>query len=369
MSTTENNSSEVTQTGMKQPTPAPSTIEQRVLKGVGEAMSSDFIGLKSGARTPVEETQAVMPSFQRSPHRWAVLLAGGDGTRLQSLTLKIAGDSRPKQFCSIIGGESLLAQTRARLEPLFRVDRELFVVTRAHEIYYREELRDVDDSRIISQPLNRGTGVAVAVALLHILRRDPDAVVIFVPCDHYYSDAQACGRAIRSAILGAEQYPDSVILVGAKAHYPEVEYGWIELGSTISHTPTPLMQVERFWEKPSLSQAQALLRSGCLWNTFLSVGYASTFLDLVCSEVPGVVFSLGKALAKNELEAAYPLMRTVDLSRQVLTPQPHRLLAIPDTTSGWTDLGSPTRVMDILAGNKIQPPWLRDGHGLSKAAG
>ena len=332
-------------------------------------MSADFIGLKSGVPTPVEETPVVVPSLQRSLHRWAVLLAGGDGARLQRLTLKIAGDSRPKQFCSIIGEETLLAQTRARLEPLFQVDRQLFIVTQAHELYYREELRDVDDSRIISQPLNRGTGVAVAVALLHILQRDPDAVVIFVPCDHYYSDAQACGRVIRSAILGAEQYPDSVILVGAKAHYPEVEYGWIELGSTISHTPTSLMQVLRFWEKPSLSQAEALLHSGCVWNTFLTVGCASTFLDLIRSRMPDVVLSLDKALGADGLEAAYPVMPTVDLSHQVLTPQPHRLLAVPDSTSGWTDLGSPTRVMDVLARNKIQPGWLRDGHGLSKAAG
>ena len=227
----------------------------------------------------------------------------------------------------------------------------------------------MDESRIISQPLNRGTGVAVAVALLHILQRDPDAVVIFIPCDHYYSDAEACGGAIRSAISGAEQYRDRVILVGAKAHYPEVEYGWIELGSAISHTPTPLMQVERFWEKPSLSQAEALLHRGCFWNTFLTVGHASTFLDLICSQVPDVVLSLDKALAKNELEVAYPPMPIVDFSRQVLTPQPHRLLAVPDSTSGWTDLGSPTRVMDVLVRNKIQPSWLRDGPGLSKAVG
>ena len=157
--------------------------------------------------------------------------------------------------------------------------------------------------------------------------------------------------------------------MGAKAHYPEVEYGWIELGSTISHTPTSLMQVLRFWEKPSLSQAEALLYSGCVWNTFLTVGCASTFLDLIRSQMPDVVLSLDKALAKNGLEAAYPLMPAVDLSRQVLTPQPHRLLALLDATSGWADLGSPTRVMDILARNKIQPGWLRDGHGLSKAAG
>jgi mannose-1-phosphate guanylyltransferase len=296
------------------------------------------------------------------------MLAGGDGTRLQSLTLKIAGDSRPKQFCSIIGGASLLAQTRARLESLFHVDRELFVVTRAHESYYREELRNVDDSRIISQPMNRGTGVAVAIALLHILQRDADAVVVFVPCDHYYSDAEACSRAIKSAISGVEQYPDSIVLVGAKAHCPEVEYGWIELGSAISHVPFSLLRVNRFWEKPSLPEAYALFDRGCLWNTFVTVGHAKTFLDLVCSQVPEVVPSLSKALAEDELDIAYRLMPTVDFSRHVLAPQPHRLLVVPDTTSGWADLGSPARVMDILARNKIQPVWLGDGQNLAKIA-
>jgi mannose-1-phosphate guanylyltransferase len=327
-------------------------------------VSFDFIDARSGVRTPVEEAPVVMPSVQRSRHRWAVMLAGGDGTRLQELTLKIAGDSRPKQFCSVIGGESLLAQTRARLEPLFHVDRMLFVVTRAHETYYREELRDVDDTRIISQPLNRGTGVAVVLALLHILQRDADAVVIFVPCDHYYSDAEACSRGIRSAISGAEQYPDSIVLVGAKAHYPEVEYGWIEPGSTISHAPIRLLRVNRFWEKPSLPQAQALLRRGCLWNTFVTVGHAKTFGDLVCSQIPDVVLSLSKALAESELDAAYRRMPAVDFSHQVLANEPHRLLTVPDTTSGWADLGSPTRVMDVLARNKIQPAWLRDGQDL-----
>jgi mannose-1-phosphate guanylyltransferase len=86
------------------------------------------------------EQPAIMPSFPQS-HPWAVVLAGGDGTRLQDLTLKIAGDSRPKQFCSIFGGESLLAQTRARIASLFPLDRELFVVTRAHEIYTAKNYR------------------------------------------------------------------------------------------------------------------------------------------------------------------------------------------------------------------------------------
>ena len=93
---------------------------------------------------------------------WAVLLAGGDGTRLQSLTLKIEGDLRPKQFSRIYGGRSLLAYTRERLRPVFCEDRTLFVVTKAHEAFYRDDLRRTDESRILAQPQNRGTAVAIA---------------------------------------------------------------------------------------------------------------------------------------------------------------------------------------------------------------
>jgi mannose-1-phosphate guanylyltransferase len=335
---------------------------RQVPKGRGEGMAPDLFEANC-------ERPPAGPSVERSHHRWAVMLAGGDGTRLQSLTLKVAGDSRPKQFCPIIGGESLLSQTRARLKPLFQADRELFVVTRAHETYYREELRNVDDTRIIAQPMNRGTGVAVALALLYILQRDPGALVVFVPCDHYYSDAEAFGRAIKGAISGGEQYPDSIVLVGAKALYPEVEYGWIELGSAISHTPIPIRRVNRFWEKPSLPQAQELLLRGCLWNTFLVVGHAKAFLDVVCSQVPDMVLTLSKFLASDDLEAAYQLLSPVDFSRQVLAPQPNRLLVVDDMTSGWADLGSPARVLDVLTRNKIRPAWLHDEHGFSKATG
>ena len=77
-------------------------------------MSSGLIDTSGGVPPALENSPAVLPSDGTVGHRWAVVLAGGDGTRLQSLTLKIAGDQRPKQFCSFFGGETLLAQTRAR---------------------------------------------------------------------------------------------------------------------------------------------------------------------------------------------------------------------------------------------------------------
>ena len=140
---------------------------------------------------------------------WAVLLAGGDGTRLQSLTLKIAGDSRPKQFCRLFDGRSLLEQTQERIEPLFRNDRAMFVVTRAHERFYREDLRNADTSRIVAQPQNRGTGVAIATALLRILQFEADPLVAFFPCDHYYSNDSAFASTIRYALTFAREYPKS----------------------------------------------------------------------------------------------------------------------------------------------------------------
>ena len=305
-------------------------------------------------------TASLAAPVGKSRHHWGVVLAGGDGTRLQSLTQKIMGDSRPKQFCPIFNGQSLLAQTRARIESLFEDDRKLFVVTRAHEKFYAEELRNVDEGCILQQPLNRGTGIAMALALLTILEHDSDAVVVFVPSDHYYSDVTAFERTLQSAISGAERSPKSIVLLGAEAHYPEVEYGWIEHGPKLSHAPVPLLRVERFWEKPTLMKARSLLRRGCLWNTFVTVGHANTFLDLLCSEVPDLVASINCALARNELESAYAQLRAMDFSRQVLVPQPHRLLVVRDTASGWADLGSPDRVFDILSRNDTQPEWFRE---------
>src|SRR4051794_9830244 len=94
-------------------------------------------------------------------HNWAVILAGGDGTRLQALTNRISGDSRPKQFCRFFGEKSLLTHTRERIAPLFSEDQSLFALARTHERFYREELSGVDRHRLIVQPANRGTAVAI----------------------------------------------------------------------------------------------------------------------------------------------------------------------------------------------------------------
>jgi mannose-1-phosphate guanylyltransferase len=307
-----------------------------------------------------------LPTPPAPGHLWAVLLAGGDGVRLRDLTVRIVGDDRPKQFCPIVGAESLLRQTRARLDPLFSGDRQVFVVSYAHERYYSKELADAKDSLVIAQPMNRGTAVGMIAALVQIMQADPDAVVGFFPCDHYYSDDESFRSTVRSATSCAEQFPGSLVIVGAEAEYAEIEYGWIEPGLAVLEAQAkPLCRVNRFWEKPALPQARTLLHSGCLWNTFITIGCAATFLELVCSEVPDVVLSITRALAEKDLATTYARLRSVDFSRDILVHQANRLLVLRDAASGWADLGSPSRVIGLLAKKINQPAWLRQTNSSS----
>ena len=165
---------------------------------------------------------------------------------------------------------------------------------------------------------------------------------------------------VKSATSGAERFPRSLIILGAQAEYEETEYGWIEPGLAVSQTATaPLCRVTRFWEKPALPVARTLLRRGCLWNIFVTLGSAATFLEMLCFVVPDVVVSMTRALADHNLAPTYAQLPTVDFSRDILSHQVERLMVIRDSGSGWADLGSPHRVLKLLAKNANQPAWFR----------
>src|ERR1044072_8842110 len=113
----------------------------------------DHISLERTVSSPAA-TMVPELNDSRSAHRWGIILAGGEGARLRSLTRAIVGDERPKQFCPILGDETLLDQTRNRVALAVPPQRTLFVVTRTHEQFYRSHLCDVPPELLVVQPKN-----------------------------------------------------------------------------------------------------------------------------------------------------------------------------------------------------------------------
>src|ERR1044072_7470670 len=201
--------------------------------------------------------------------RWAVILAGGDGTRLQSMTRAISGDNRPKQFVPVIGGSTLLNQTRRRVALSIEPRRTLIVVTQKHRRFYEPLAHEVSPNLLVEQPMNKGTAPAILYALLRVATKSPKTVVALFPSDHFFADDEEFMSHIDVAIDAVEVQPETVMLLGITPTAPETEYGWIEPHSSIlANAQRSITRVRKFWEKPAANVAKTLLKRGCLWNSF-----------------------------------------------------------------------------------------------------
>ena len=221
------------------------------------------------------------PGYPAKPKRLAVILAGGEGSRLQSLTRTITGDDRPKQFCPIIGDRTLLDATRARIRSCIAPENTYFSLTAKHERFFRSPLWDARPWQLIVQPENKGTAPAILFSLMRLASIDPNAAVAFFPSDHYFDDDEAFMDRVDAAFKTIEIDPSSIVLLGIEADKPETSYGWIEPApSLFGGEPNSISRVGRFWEKPSSSVAKRLMSSGCLWNSFVMVGKVTAFLGM-----------------------------------------------------------------------------------------
>jgi mannose-1-phosphate guanylyltransferase len=192
------------------------------------------------------------------------------------------------------------------------------------------------------------------------LEHEVDAIVGIFPSDHYYADNAAFAAMVNSAINVSNEHDDSIVLIGAKPEWPEVEFGWIEPGALITNgTRTPLFGVSRFCEKPRLAEARSLMRKGGLWNTFITIGRAGAFLKLLSATVLPAMTSMAEAVVRGNLDSVYNEIETIDFSKHVLSVEPGGLLVMADNTSGWADLGNQARVIHTLDRNNTEPDWLR----------
>ena len=294
--------------------------------------------------------------------RWAVILAGGDGTRLQSMTRAITGDNRPKQFVPVIGGSTLLNQTRRRVALSFESNRTMIVLTQKHRRFYESLAGEIPGSLLLEQPANKGTAPAILYALMRVAARSPKAVVALFPSDHFFADDEEFLSHIDVAIDAVEIQPETVMLLGITPTAPETEYGWIEpQPSILAGAQKSITRVSKFWEKPSLNLATSLMERGCLWNSFVMVGRVDALLRMTRAAMPEmyaafatITSTFETATEHNALAKLYSHIEDSNFSHQVLAVRPGDLMVMRVGDVGWSDLGEPSRVLSALARIGVQ---------------
>jgi len=157
---------------------------------------------------------------------WAVVLAAGEGSRLQGLTRDSRGVVVPKQFCSLQGGPSLLQETIQRALAVAPLQRICTVVAVQHRRWWERTLSYFPEPNVVAQPHNRGTAHGILLPLLRICAQDPDAVVVFLPSDHYIGDEAAFASSLRHAASLATIDPRSIYVLGSEPEEADPELGY-----------------------------------------------------------------------------------------------------------------------------------------------
>jgi mannose-1-phosphate guanylyltransferase len=284
---------------------------------------------------------------------WAIVLAAGDGTRLASLTTDEHGNAVPKQFCSLDGGSSLLAEAIQRARHVAPRERTCVIVAEHHRRYWQSALWATPASNVIVQPRNRGTANGILLATLRILEKDPLARIVFLPADHYVRNEAALAATLREAATELTRNGPELLLIGIEPEEADTELGYVVPGE---ETGDNVRAVKRFVEKPDAAVARQLLGAGALWNSFIFAANGPALLGMLRAATPENVERIETALARDArlgarsiaLEEAYEDLPALDFSRNVIQGAELALRVMTAPACGWSDLGTPKRVAEAL---------------------
>ncbi|MFQ5551673.1 MAG: mannose-1-phosphate guanylyltransferase [Gemmatimonadales bacterium] len=217
--------------------------------------------------------------------RWAVILAGGSGTRFWPLSTQ----REPKQFLSLAGGRPLLRQAVDRLPPLMPLEHVLIVTGEALAARTVQLLPELPRDNILAEPKAAGTAPALTWATYIARERDPDATILSLHADWFVGDDESF-RNTASRALAAAETEDCLVAVGVTPTRPEVGYGYIEPEGEVVEG---VARVARFREKPDATTAQELIEGGALWNSGMFAWTADRFFEETAAHAPEIAPFVG----------------------------------------------------------------------------
>ena len=260
--------------------------------------------------------------------RWAVILAGGSGTRFWPLSTP----SRPKQVLPLSGDRSTAEEAFARLEGLVPRER-ILLVTGSALAAPLQALLAIPSENLLIEPRAASTGPALIWATWEAFRRDPNAEVLSLHADWAVRDAEAFRRAADLALRTAATH-DALVTVGIVPSRPETGYGYIVPGPSLDDQART---VARFSEKPDAATALTLLAEGALWNSGLFAWTARTLLREIKAHTPEIAAHLS-ALEKGDVEQFFEQVTPVSIDVGLL--ERSNAVAVVAGIFPWDDIGT-----------------------------
>jgi mannose-1-phosphate guanylyltransferase len=290
-----------------------------------------------------------------------VILAGGGGTRLWPLS----SPERPKPFLPLLGDESLLQRTAARIQPLLGADDTVTVVTdRRYRALVAAQLPDV---RILAEPTGRNTAAAVALAVAAVERPD-DEVMVVLPADTTIEREDVYRGVIAAAAdglaKGAFGIDAPLVTLGCQVTRPATEYGYLQpdLDQTDVVDGLRAYPLRRFEEKPSAGRARELTREpGVAWNAGMFLWRRRAIRDAL-ERYTALLTVIGPSVRSDAaLAAAYDRLTPISIDYAVMEGAARDgrvVMAAMDV--GWSDLGGWPALLEALQAahptGRVVPP-------------
>ena len=275
-------------------------------------------------------------------HAYAVVLAGGSGTRFWPASRR----RRPKHLLTgIFGPGTLLERTVERVRPLIPPERTYVFTNRVLKPAIVRLLTDIPPAQIVAEPAARNTAPTLGLAAHEIACRDPQGLMVVLPSDHLIARPAVLRRGLRAALHWASQGERSV-LIGLEPRSAHTGYGYIQRAGLAAQVGGQMVyRVASFTEKPSSTAARKYVASGrYFWNGGMFVWRASTLLANLGRFKPELARGLmriaeaGGAGATRTLERIYPRLEKISIDYAVAENADEVYVIASDP--GWSDVGS-----------------------------
>ena len=281
-----------------------------------------------------------------------VIPAGGGGTRLWPRSRQ----ESPKQFLDIVThGRTMLQETMDRVVPDLINPDHLFVITNGRHVdLVRGQLENVPEGNVVGEPVGRDSAAAIGLmAALLETRLGGDAFMVVLPADHVILDLSSFGGALEAALSTAAN--GYLVTLGIPPSSPDTGFGYIRRGEVIDEGPPAVYLVEQFKEKPVKEIAEEYVASGSYyWNAGMYIATVCTFRELYKQHLPemeeqfaALVASIGTETQEETFKQVFPQIKKISVDYGIA--EKASKVAVVTAEIGWNDVGSWTRLAEVLA--------------------